>query len=262
MKERFIFGSSDRSRGRRALLVVTFAVVVILALDVFSQGMVRSFVRGLASHVWVSGNAGVASVEQAGLLSTRAMLARENASLKAQVVQYQDKAASNEVLTYENAELRTLVNLAARERGISSAVVSSLHASPYGTFLISAHAPEVAAGDLVLSPDGFVIGRVVDASRSNALVSEIFASDATLEGLVAGNVVSLKGYGGGNARTSVPRNLAIAVGDIVIAPSLGQRPIAVIGAVQSSAASADQTVFVRSPANLSSLRFVHVVPAQ
>lgn len=261
MKERFVFGSSGRTTGRRLLALATLFAVVILALDIFSHGAVRSVVRGLAAHMWVSGDAGAQSVAHTGFFATHSMLAHENASLNSQLAQCKNDTAEITALRDENAQLRALANLAARERGVAAAVVSSFLSSPYGTFLISAHAPDVATGDLVLTPDGFVIGRITDAGKSTSLVGEIFASDAIIEGLVSGSAATLSGYGGGNARAALPRDVHVVVGDVVIAPSLGQRPIGLVGSVESSASSADQQVYIRLPANLSSLRYVSVVPA-
>lgn len=262
MKERFEFGSSNRTSGRRWLLLITLIAIIILFLDLAGRGMLRSYARTAAAHFWTSGSAGEAAIEQTGFFATHSALAHENASLRAQVLQYQNNASANAILSEQNAQLRALVHLAGSTPGTAAAVVSSFLASPYGTFLISAHAPDVAAGDLVLSDGGFVIGRVREASGSTSLVSEVFASDASVEGLISGADVTIDGYGGGNARAAAPRDAHISVGDVVIIPSLGARPAGVVGSVESSAASADQKIYIRLPVNLSSLRYVYVVPGQ
>ncbi|MDB5238381.1 MAG: Rod shape-determining protein MreC [Candidatus Kaiserbacteria bacterium] len=262
MKERFVFGSSNRTTGRRVLLFATVAAVIVLAVDLSTHGTVRSFVRGLASHVWVTGETGAQSAQQSGFFATHAKLARDNASLRAELAQYTGQAGENTELRDENAQLRALVNLAARAQGVAAAVVSSYLSSPYGTFLISAHAPDVVSGDLVLSEDGFVVGKIADASGSTSLVDEIFASDSTVEGLVSGSDASIEGYGGGNARAELPRDVHVQAGDVVIVPAFGQRPVGIVGKVEASASSASQKVYIRLPANLSSLRYVYVVPAR
>lgn len=262
MRDRFVFGSTGRSHGRRWLLFVSFAVVAIIVVDLAGQGFVRSSVRAAAGYLFSSGSAGVEAVENTGLFATRSGLAHENARLKAQIAQYESAVSENVVLREQNTQLSGLVHLAAAQQGVTAVVVSSLLASPYGTFLISAHEPDVARGDLVLGRDGFVIGRISDTGRSTSVVTEIFASDSAIEGLVAGHAATVDGYGGGNARATLPRDLSLTPGDLVIAPSLGGRPIGVVGSVDSDAASADQKVFIRLPMNLASLRYVYVVPAQ
>jgi cell shape-determining protein MreC len=262
MKERFVFGSSNRTTGRRWLLSITLIAVIILAVDLLTHGSVRSYVRGFAPRVTVAGNAGTDAVVNTGFFATHSALAHENAALKIQIAQYQDQVSENAVLREQNDQLRSLVDLAASEHGITAVVVSSYLASPYGTFLISVHAPDVANGDLVLSGGGFVIGRIANAGPTTSLVREVFASDASIEGLVSGADATIDGYGGGNARAALPRDVHVAVGDLVLAPTLGGRPVGVVGSVESSAASADQKVYIRLPVNLSSIRYVHVVPAQ
>ncbi len=262
MKERFVFGSSNRSSGRHRLLYITLLAVIILAADLVTHGSIRSYVRAMAARVTVSGDSGAAAVVNTGFFSTHATLAHENASLKAQIAQFQDQVSENAVLRDQNEQLHTLVNLAAEQRGMTASVVSSFLASPYDTFLISAHAPNVANGDFVLSAGGFVIGRIANAGPQTSLVREVFASDSSVEGLVSGTDATIDGYGGGNARASLPRDVSVAVGDLVLVPTLGGRAVGVVGSVESSAASADQKIFIRLPVNLTSVRYVYVVPAQ
>ena len=67
------------------------------------------------------------------------------------------------------------------------------------------------------------------------------------------------GDGGGNAHASVPRGIPVHEGDAVIANAYGGRAIGVVGKVVSSPASAEQTVYMRLPVDLASLRYVYIL---
>ncbi len=71
-----------------------------------------------------------------------------------------------------------------------------------------------------------------------------------------------KGRGGGNARGEIPRDAIVSVNDVVSVPAFGGRPVGIVGAFESASSSAYTTLYIRTPANLDSLRYVHVLPLQ
>lgn len=262
MRERFTFAGARGRSGRKRLIVATILAVGILFADIVSGGAIRAPVRAAGSVVWGVGASIGGVVYDSGYFSSHRTLAAENASLRQQLALYEERAAAYESLAAENAELRTISHLAEKERGITAPILSSMRASLYGTFLIGAGGADVSRGDIVVSDGGFVVGTIADASAGNALVKEVFAGGATVDVRIAGASVVAEGYGGGNARAKMPRGIIVAVGDAVNAPSLGGRAVGVVGSVESDSASAEQTVYIRLPLNLSALAFVYVVRAQ
>lgn len=249
-------------RGRRRLLVATVVVAALFLADLLTGGAIRAALNTVGSAMWSATRSLSAGVTQSGIFSTKASLARQNAALQAQIAQLQNKAAAYTAVETENQQLRSLVHLAAVASGTTAPVISSFAASPYGTFLIGAGSSDgVQKGTLVATPDGFLIGRVADVSARSALVVGIFAPGQRIDALVDAIPVILSGRGGGTASGEAPRGATISVGDIVTAPSLGQRPIGVVGSVQGNAASASTKLMVRTPVNLESLQFVYVETA-
>ncbi len=247
--------------GRNRLLALTAVVLLLLFADIVSGGVVRAYVRAGAASAWRW--TGGAVVDWVGaIVSSRASLEAQNRVLASQLSQTTEEAGMVALLQEQNDQLRALVHLAQEVPGITAPVVSSLSASPYGTFLIGVgNGESVSKGDLVLTGGGFVVGRINDTGSGTALVSEILAPGASLEATLDGATVTVQGQGGGNGRTQAPRGLAVAVGDVVVVPLFGQRGIAVVGAVASSSTGASQDVYVRLPIGLSQLQFVYVTPA-
>lgn len=251
----------------KRLLALTALVVFLFLVDVLSGGSVRHQLRGGAVVLgkWSAYIGG--SIARSGVFSTRAALEAQNRSLAEELAQYEERAGAYEVLRSENEQLRAFVRLVestSRDaQGVTAAVVSSVRTSPYGTFLIGAGEAEgIERGSLVQTSGGFVVGTVTDAGAHTATVGEIFAPGASVEAMASGVAFSAVGSGGGNARAKVPRALAIRIHDPVLAPGLGQRPIGIVGSIASSTASASQELFIVLPVNLSSLRYVYILPVR
>jgi cell shape-determining protein MreC len=245
-------------RGRSRLTYVTALFVIIFLLDMVAGGRLSSAVRVPASYVYLSFDHVAETVFSSGIFSTRHALERDNAQLRTEFEEYQNKDATYVVMQEENERLRSLVGLSARIPGRAASITSSLSASAYGTFTIDAGIEEgVARGDVVYGPAGFAIGRVADTGPHDALVSQLFSPDASIEAVVDGTLVVLSGVGGGNARGRAPRESSIQVGDVVRAPEVNA-PIGIVGHINANPTGADQEIYVRIPTNLQTLTLVYV----
>ncbi|KKW19495.1 MAG: hypothetical protein UY63_C0012G0004 [Parcubacteria group bacterium GW2011_GWA2_51_10] len=253
------------SGGRRRLLAASLIAVMLLAINFLTGGRIHEIARAAGGSLWSAGNGIGKTIESSGLLRSRRALEAENTALKNQLASSEERAAAYQVLLAENATLREMLNVVEKERtrvsdGLTAPVVSSLRASPYGTFQIGAGSRDsVSAGDLVLSSENFVIGTVADAGARNSLVSQIFSAGMSSESLIGDVAATVEGQGGGNARASVPRGSLIRAGDPVIAPSFGGRAIGIVGDIKNDPEEAYSRVYIRLPVNLHELQFVYVV---
>ena len=185
-------------------------------------------------------------------------LEEDNSKLRAELVTYRGKENAYLLEQDENAHLRELVGFAAHMPGNAAAVISSVNASPYGTFLIDAGSGEGSLrGLIVYTGDGFALGRVSDTMEHSSLVSELFAPDSKLEAIAGDASLVLTGEGGGNARAKVPRESTIKVGDIVRAPSVNA-PVGIVGHISTDPTQAYIDVYVIFPSNLQTLTYVYV----
>jgi cell shape-determining protein MreC len=143
-------------------------------------------------------------------------------------------------------------------------VASSFIASPYGTFLIGAGARDgITVGSLVLSDaadHAVVVGTISDISAHTATVVELFAPQHSLDALLDGAPVIVKGTGGGNATAEVPNGIKVIPGDALTAPEFSGRVIGVVGHIDANPSNAAIEVSVGTPVNLASMQYVFVVP--
>jgi rod shape-determining protein MreC len=263
-----LFRSSRRlNSSNDAPLVVAFVAISLVAAFVFgvdriSGGAVRGYARQGGGAVWAAASAATGAVSGSGALHTKRGLVTENAELREAIVTLDEQALRFEALQEENETLRALLGLA-DEEGVTVPILSSFDSSPYGTFRIGGGAAAgLEEGSIVLTPGGFVLGSITFVSPRTATVEAFFAADKEIEMLVNDVPFVSKGRGGGNARGEIPRDAIVAVNDVVSIPAFGGRPAGIIGKFESASSSAYTTLFIRTPANLDSLRYVHVLPLQ
>lgn len=235
-------------------------------MDALSGGKIRSLARAAGSQIWKFGSSISESIAESGFISSRRALIEENSALTQQIAQMQERSAAYLVLQDENQALREILRVAditqstKKEIGITAPIVSSFRSSPYGTFQVGAgRADSVSPGDIVLSSENFAIGRIEETDLHTALVREIFAPSVSSDALLRGVGVAVEGQGGGNARTSVPRQTAVAVGDAVVSPIFRARAIGIVGKISEDSGSAYKRVDIYLPVNLSALQFVYIV---
>lgn len=248
-------------RGRGRLLFATVLILLVFALDALLGGPFRNFVRSVAGGVWGGASSARTSVAGSGFFARNSTLASENEALKRELSGVLERAAAYGSLREENETLRSLLRFTQASQGVTAPVVSSYHASPYGTFLIGAGANDaIAPGDIVLSETGYAIGRVADVGTTHSLVKAAFQSGAQIDIVLGNAALTAEGEGSGNALVIVPRGIDVEVGDTVIAPTYAGHPVGIVGKVEEVSTTAEQKVFIVLPANLSTLRFVHIIP--
>lgn len=236
-----------------ALIIVSF----VFGIDYASGGFVRSVVRSAVFSV--VGNI-PGSDTLIGYLASRGALQRENQELKDALARLAEQSAYIDSVVAENETLRALTILE-EGPGIGARVLSSFDVSPYGTFVIKGGADVgIAQGSIVVTPGGFVLGRVSDVGSDTSVVESLFAPRAT-HSLVIGSVVfSAEGRGGGYARGRVPRESPVTFGDTAIAPEFGGKPAAIVLRVDSASTSAESVIHLRHPVNTDALTYVYVIP--
>ncbi len=249
-------------RGRSKLLFATVLILCVFGLDALLGGPFRNFVRSVAGGMWnVSEHARV-SVAGSGFFARNSTLASENEALKRELASVRERAAAYGALREENESLRALLRFTQASQGVTAPVVSSYHASPYGTFLVAAGANDaIAPGDIVLSETGYAIGRVADVGTTHTLVKATFHSGAAIDVVLGNAAVTAAGEGSGNARVNVPRGIDVQVGDTVLAPTFAGHPVGIVGKVEEVSTTAEQKVFIVLPVNLSTIRFVYIIPS-
>jgi rod shape-determining protein MreC len=199
------------------------------------------------------------NLASSGVLSSRRTLARDNESLRAELAALREETSRARALEAENQILREITDVVGSRPGVTAPVLSTFRASPYGTFIVGAGKSDgVSVGSLVLTQGGFVLGQVTEAGVYNSTVKAVLSPGVDTDVLLGETGAVVRGEGGGNGFSRVSRESLVSIGDPVVAPMFGQRPIAVVADIERDEASPSADVFVRIPVNLENLRFVYV----
>ncbi len=241
------------------MLVSLFAVLIVL-LNIALGGRISALVRDIVGPVEAAGGKVGSVITQSGYFTTRSQLEAQITALQAEVQQNQLQAAAYEAVQQQNQSLSSLEHLAQTSQGLAAPITSSIVSSPYGTFTIGAgSADSVASGNLVLTSDGSVIGKIVQVQDHQSMVEQLFASGVQTPVTIDGSAVVASGQGG-QAQAEVPHGITVAVGDPVLAPQYEGRSIGIVEHVDSNPANAQEAVYIALPVSLASIQYVYVTP--
>lgn len=193
--------------------------------------------------------------------STRNALETEIAALSDDLSLARLSVVREEDLARENTELRALLSRGPKgKHGILAEVLVRPPSSPYDTMIVDAGFSEGAnVGDLVIA-DGFVVGEITRTTSHTSIVTLWSQSGNTFD-VSVGTTFSgrAEGEGGGDFYIRAPRDTHIQEGDIVRAPSLGNAIVGTVGVVVLDDTDPFAEIYVASPLNLRTIRFVEIV---
>lgn len=260
MANGFRSGRAPAKSGRRTLFLITLLAILIVLLNIAFGGRISALVRDIVSPVEDAGGKFGAFIASSGYFASRGQLEAQVAALQAEVQQEQLQAAAFNALQQENQSLSSMTHLAQTSPGLAAAITSSVVSSPYGTFMIGAGSSDgIPTGALVLTSDGFAIGKVVQTQAHQSIAEEMFAPGVQTPVSIDGSAVSAVGQGG-QALAQIPHGITVSIGDPVIAPQLGGKPIGIVQHIDSNPANAQQTVYIALPISLASIQYVYVTP--
>ncbi len=209
----------------------------------------------------------------AGSLLSGPRLARENAALKARVL---DLSAQNKSLLTaqaENGRLRRLLGFEQRApRPLLAAQVAALKPNPHSDTLIlnRGSAQGIHPQSVVLAPNGALVGQVLDVSAHSCDVLLLTDSGSSVGALVhnhtpRGPIGLCQGDGAGDLRVTYLRSdTLLHVGDAVTTSGLGgvfpkSVPIGAVASISIDKTRSLQTALLRPAADYDHLEEVFVI---
>lgn len=253
---RYVTPVQSRTRTRQ-FAFVTIAAFALIGIDVLSHGGIREKLVPVAAAVHAGIQNTGAAISEIGIFTSRTSLVSENVALREENARYKSLALSAEALRAENEALARMAHLSGTRPGVTATIAGG--ESSLGTFLVSAGSRDgVAMGDLVRTDNGFVIGTVIEVHDTVSFCRSLFAPNTSIDVVINGTHIALEGRGAGNARGKVLPSVAISDGDVATAASVRGYPIAIVGHIDADASDGFKEVYVRSPADISTIRYVYI----
>jgi len=195
------------------------------------------------------------------LFGTRGALVAASEALRVENETLRLERADHILLREENKRLRELLGRVSDTNRIPAEVLLHPNAAPYDTFVIDVGGHDgVSVGDLVFASERILIG-VVEEVQQDTARARLFSSPGYEMVVVlaeSGVELSAIGSGGGILLLEVPRDVLVEQGERVMSPGITSTLIGLVASVDVRAADAFQTVRVRLPINIYTLRNVFI----
>jgi len=146
---------------------------------------------------------------------------------------------------------------------VIAAVLTYPPQTPYDIIIIDAGSNDsVTVGSEVSLPEGPLLGKVTEVFSKSAKVKLFSSSGEETATILERNDVPviLVGSGGGNFRISLPRDIEVEIGDMILSADVSSRLLAIVADIDVKPTDALKEVIANSPTNIFSLRYVFVTP--
>lgn len=194
-------------------------------------------------------------------LKDKESLYAENAELKESLERLSLQLENQKLITEENARLKEIFGRVEGKETVLARVLAKPNRSLYDTLVIDIGLEnKVKEGDLVVVSQS-VIGKIARISENSSKV-KLFSSPGEEINVYIGekNIPTVAyGLGAGNFEIKLPKDAEVKEGDIVSSPESGAEVLGLVGAIEKKESDSFQKIFVKSPINISELRWVEVI---
>ena len=257
---------NDRQR-RGARNFVPFAVVafifglIFLVRFIFPNFFPRVF-EVIALPIW---NARRSVLDVGGNLHTifqsKNGLVTENSRLKDELESYRNSQLDLERLRRENEMLRQIIGKGGNARGILAEVLVKPPQSSYDSIILDVGSRDgVFIGNTITVPPNIALGKISEIGFKTSKATLFSTAGNMVYTLIDNSNISvtITGKSGGNFEVELPREVPINRGDILVSSEIPRSIIGTIEDIQFDATDALQRILIKSPVNISELRFVEI----
>lgn len=181
-------------------------------------------------------------------------------TLEEELARLESEYQSGTYLEDENARLRTLLGTDDEAARIAVGVLARPPFLPYDTMMIDRGSSDgIVEGAVVYQHADQVIGVVERTFKTSALVTLLSSPGVQTAVYVIGPDIYTKasGEGGGTLRISVPQDIELTEGDMVVLPGLEHGILGAIATIRKEPTEPDQSGYV-TIGSMASLRYVSV----
>lgn len=224
-------------------------LVFILVFNIFG-----SFVRDLLSPALKIGNSFYGLLGKIPkMLLNDSEFAVENERLLGEIEKLRAETADHEALKTENQRLRESLKLKPEGDFISAFVLAKPPQMPLDSLYLNAGARDgIKNGSLVFVGERILIGKIVEASKNKSIVLLNSSAGTASFGFVArtGELIEIKGGGGGHLEATVPIDFDVLVGDEIMTSGSSEYLIAIVGAAEEDQSSGFKKIFMSMPVDV------------
>lgn len=251
-----------KNNTRQKIIVAVVVFIILIMLVPPTRNIVRKVFGSFGSGILSGSNStgGFLGSIVNGFRSKNA-LEKENADLKAKILEQDSHIADNAALQKENDDLKAMMNRASGMHFTLATILAKPPHSVYDTIIIDGgEKAGIAPEQMVYANGDTPIGVVQSVLSDSAVVLLFSAPGNTLDArLSPSNIdVVLTGRGGGDFETTVPHDLVVDLASAVVTKEINARKIAVLNKIISDPRDPFQTLLLSAPVNVQELSYVEV----
>lgn len=247
--------TSSKKKWIISVLVAIFILVVInLSGLIFPQSITRGIVLPFIKikEVVLTPFNGLSAY-----FGSKNNLLKENEELKQEVSALEFKILKEKVRLKDNLEEEYEGEFS--PDGLQARVLIRPPFSPYDTFVISTDgfSGEIQEGNNIFVL-GYFVGNIASIQGDTAIIKLRSSSGEKTVVRVSGVDAEAVGRGGGRFVVTIPKDVAVEIGDVVTAPGLGGHIIGAITNIEAGESGSFNFLYFSIPASLSKISFVTV----
>jgi cell shape-determining protein MreC len=225
----------------------------------------RGFVWSISRPAWTTSSFITTPFSSiAGYFSKQSSVIERNIALEEELEKLRVRLLDYELLLEENRSLKEEFGRGDVSDKILSAVLSKPPRSPYDTLVLDIGSEDgVVRGSRVYIGENIIIGLITNITPQTSLVNLFSTNGEKQEVTLArtGESFLLEGRGGGNFKLEVPIDTDVVWGDTFVYPGISQSVIANVYYVDTSTQSSFKTIYLKTPTNVFSSKYVFVQKA-
>lgn len=168
----------------------------------------------------------------------------------------------NLAIDYENKRLRTQLNSQPQAKKTIASVIKRPPFSNFDSFVINKGAKDnISVGDMVALSNKIFVGRVVEVNEKSSVVmtDSLAGNSVVVFSSRTGDVIEIKGSGGGNLSAKLPISIDIKEGDDFLISYDSAYIVATVGFIKTNESMGLKEVFMTLPFDINKLDSVFVI---
>ncbi len=246
--------------------LILLGLGIVFLLGIFLYFFVPTFFPGLLHQLgrplWQADN--TASIALGTFFESfrgKELLVAKNESLAEELSALRWRLAALEMLEWENAELKGLLNRRDERTSTLAAVLTRPNLSPYDTLIVDAGSAQgIHVGDPVLVEGAIQIGAIARVFSETAIVKLFSTRGETIAVHIgrAGIEAEAMGRNGGNFEMKLPREADVSLGDRVFIPGVNPALLGIVEHISLQPADPFALILFKSPVNPYEIRYVEI----
>ena len=251
----------DRRRNLRNKALLTI-VIVVLGILIIASGPIKRVMFYMAEPLWKFENS-ILNSSFFEYFKSKQVLIGERVAIEQKLFMAGNLLSINETLQNENEALKSLLNREdTKLKSILASVLVKPPQTPYDMLIVDIGEDYgIKVGDKVVANSNVFIGEVSEVFPSTVKIILYSTPGRKLSVVLGASSISVEavGIGGGNFNIFLPREVEVKEGDVIVIPSITSNVFGVVEKVNFKDKDSFQTVFFKSPVNISELSFVEII---